>query len=764
MRSKLKNSFVLIALAFLFIALIGIISISTTKTTASADTTNRYKISFDYEFYTGTSSSSATVINASGTNVTVTDSIQLKESLYCETEFYLYGSNFTSIEETFLSGSYIGSNTINIETNSFTDSHEYTITDVSGATVAKGDEKNMQATLSDGSYTVKYVGKSDWVIKTNIRNHPRGIRLEVTFKLNIDNTTPTISGAATSSTEFYTNNAFTVTAFDSGSGVAGIYWKAPNTDTYSFTDSSSKKIEKGSVNGLYSFYAVDRVGKQSQVYYVNFDDTAPTLICSGATFGGTTNGEFTVIAMDNNKTIELYYRRDKGNWFLSQSERYTVSSSAEAGIYYFYAIDGCNNRSEELWVEVGGDIVGEFVKSDSDNSVYFTWERDSWTATLDGGNYTKGSWIRSEGKHTVVLSAGVANAVYTHTIDHYYVESISEATCTRGGQIEYNCVQCGDSYKTVSEELGHYYVASTVAPTCTDGGYTTYTCTRCGDNYTDNYTPKLGHNLVSSVVASQCTENGYTLYSCSRCDYEYRSGNTPATGHNYKETTYPATCTEGSYTLHECSRCGDSYKDNISQPLGHNFVEEEKPPTCTESGKIVYHCQVCDYEKEESNGSYPTGHDYSSIIVKEATCTDDGIRDNICDLCGETTETRIAAHGHSYEITEIQTKDGKTARTYTCRECGDSYTQELGNQYEEVTSYVEYLFEQYSPYMIWVFLATAGVWSIAIGVAIILAHKNEEKEKAKKMLVNYLIGLVVIFAILVACPYLIRGIAVLVTS
>jgi hypothetical protein len=33
--------------------------------------------------------------------------------------------------------------------------------------------------------------------------------------------------------------------------------------------------------------------------------------------------------------------------------------------------------------------------------------------------------------------------------------------------------------------------------------------------------------------------------------------------------------------------------------------------------------------------------------------------------------------------------------------------------------------------------ATAGVWSIAMGVAIIIAHKNEDKAKAKKMLVNY---------------------------
>ncbi len=63
----------------------------------------------------------------------------------------------------------------------------------------------------------------------------------------------------------------------------------------------------------------------------------------------------------------------------------------------------------------------------------------------------------------------------------------------------------------------------------------------------------------------------------------------------------------------------------------------------------------------------------------------------------------------------------------------------------------------------WVLLATAGLWSIAIGVAIIIATKNEDKAKAKKMLVNHLIGLVVIFVIVVACPYLVRGIAAFVT-
>ncbi len=65
--------------------------------------------------------------------------------------------------------------------------------------------------------------------------------------------------------------------------------------------------------------------------------------------------------------------------------------------------------------------------------------------------------------------------------------------------------------------------------------------------------------------------------------------------------------------------------------------------------------------------------------------------------------------------------------------------------------------------MWWVLLASAGIWSIVIGVMIAIAHKNEDKEKAKKMLVNYVIGLVVIAIIVVACPFLIRGISVLIT-
>ena len=45
-----------------------------------------------------------------------------------------------------------------------------------------------------------------------------------------------------------------------------------------------------------------------------------------------------------------------------------------------------------------------------------------------------------------------------------------------------------------------------------------------------------------------------------------------------------------------------------------------------------------------------------------------------------------------------------------------------------------------------------------------IAAKNEDKKKARKMIKNYVIGLVVIAVILVACPYLVKGIAALIAG
>lgn len=64
---------------------------------------------------------------------------------------------------------------------------------------------------------------------------------------------------------------------------------------------------------------------------------------------------------------------------------------------------------------------------------------------------------------------------------------------------------------------------------------------------------------------------------------------------------------------------------------------------------------------------------------------------------------------------------------------------------------------------VYVFIGTSGVWSLFMGISIILASRREEKEKAKRMLAAYGVGMVVIFGILIACPYLVKGIAAFIT-
>ena len=555
---------------------------------------------------------------------------------------YLTGSS-TSGTATLHDGGYVASSKLNFSTTLSKDT--LTLTTSEGKEVAKGTG-SLSTTVSDGKYIIKLnhfkesgAGYTMWKMNVN-----------VSCSFIVDTKAPTISGASTSTTGKYTNAAFTVRASDAGSGIKALYMKAPGASSYTQLSGTSKTISKGSANGRYAFYAKDNCNNNSATYYVNFDDIAPTLSVSGASFGETVAQGFTVTAKDSN-TVTLYYKYETDSWKAAGTS-YAVPDTAKDGVHYFYAVDKLGNRSEEYWVRfMAADPVGTFIKSNTDNTVYFTWEGNYWTATLDGKSYTKGTWIKTEGKHTIILSNGAGKSTsYPFSIEHYFVKG------------------------------------ETVPPTCSEQGYTEYKCSQCGESKKDDYTE--------------------------------------ANGHSYQMTT--------------------------------------KPATCTEMGETVYTCEVCGFEYKEE-GEYPSGHSYTTSITKSPTCTEEGQRHYRCDKCGYEYTASIPATGHDYRITDEQNEDGSTKRVYTCANCGDTYTQDLGNQTEMVTNYVEYLFEQYSPYMIWVFLATAGVWSIFMGIMIIIAHKHEEKEKAKKMLVNYLVGLVIIFGILVAAPYLVRGIAALVT-
>lgn len=473
-------------------------------------------------------------------------------------------------------------------------------------------------------------------------------------------------------------------------------------------------------------------------YRFTVDTTAPTNISKSDNVqinsGIQTTKSITYSATDEHLS-RLYYKSPSASYFSSTTNsQYIVEPTKNnSGTWNFYAVDSVGNKSETVQVHldcvppamtiangmsfgttVGDNITVTAYDNISSAKLYVKFESEEWFST--GSSYTIPNTERN-GRYYFYAEDGNGNRTETSWI----VLSTEEPA---GSLIK------SDTDNSISFVWNNEYWSATLD----------------GSNYTEGrlISNEGQHEIVLSNNAYKTKKYAFKIEHC----------------YKVVEKT-AATCFENGTIKYECSQCGDTYEET-EYANGHKYVISSTPSTCTECEHVTYTCSLCG-EKYEKEGNYPTGHSYIETVTVEPTCTTDGERKAVCEFCGDEYTTKINASGHTYEITDTSTKDGKTTRTYTCKDCGESYKQELGNQYEDVSNYVEYLFEQYSPYMWWVLLASAGVWSIAIGVMTAIAQKNEDKEKAKKMLINYVIGLVVIAVIVVACPYLIRGIAALIT-
>ena len=77
--------------------------------------------------------------------------------------------------------------------------------------------------------------------------------------------------------------------------------------------------------------------------------------------------------------------------------------------------------------------------------------------------------------------------------------------------------------------------------------------------------------------------------------------------------------TTQGYTLNVCKNCGDTYKSDFVDKIDHNYkYEVVKQPTCTEEGLGKYTCTECgdNYTKAISK----IDHNYEQKVVKP-TCT-----------------------------------------------------------------------------------------------------------------------------------------------
>ncbi|HIR39298.1 MAG TPA: hypothetical protein IAB90_02845 [Candidatus Coproplasma stercoripullorum] len=174
--------------------------------------------------------------------------------------------------------------------------------------------------------------------------------------------------------------------------------------------------------------------------------------------------------------------------------------------------------------------------------------------------------------------------------------------------------------------------------------------------------------LIASLLA--ITAAAFLVFGISACEAPHE--------HSFCEWTVVTapTCTEEGTEQRECD-CGEEETRTIAA-LGHDLVEHAaQEPTCTEPGWSAYQtCTRCDYTTYEELAA--TGrHNYESTVTTESTCTTDGVLTYTCTNCGDSYTEAITASGHDYEstVTAEATCTEEGVRTYTCANCGDSYTE-----------------------------------------------------------------------------------------
>jgi len=338
----------------------------------------------------------------------------------------------------------------------------------------------------------------------------------------------------------------------------------------------------------------------------------------------------------------------------------TVSDLSESGvtakIRYGNSADACTLVTPPSYTEEGQYTVYYAVTytykdaSMTENGVAYVWLHDESVKESEHPNPS----------HDPSLSADSAEHNYV------YLDTVAP-TCTTLGYDRYLCSICGAVDKRNYQNATGHAIQSIVIreADCEHEGKTLEICRNCGE-VKETLTPKGEHQYKTYKVAATCTASGYTVKECEICGERQITDITAVKGHSFVANVVAPTCTTGGQTQHTCEDCGESYSDSYTQPAGHDWDAGRKitDATCNGEGVIEYRCRSCNETYLEAVSA--KGHNPGP----KATCTED----QICKDCGAVIEK---AHGHDYEAAVTAptcTELGYT--TYTCKDCGKTYTSD----------------------------------------------------------------------------------------
>ncbi|MBO4428437.1 MAG: hypothetical protein J5832_00640 [Clostridia bacterium] len=204
---------------------------------------------------------------------------------------------------------------------------------------------------------------------------------------------------------------------------------------------------------------------------------------------------------------------------------------------------------------------------------------------------------------------------------------------------------------------------------------------------TTNISTVTTRTLVCNHMYGQKVYVGNTLnytQTCTICGDVKTGTDTPAHTHTYETVTIPSTCTTKGRTYQICTGCNNILDGSLVElPLApHTEARRVKShATCTENGITEVYCSVCGAHIRDEISEAATGHQYTLVTVP-STCKTHGYTVQTCSVCGyvlESSRQELPLLDHDAEwVTTIEptaTSEGK--KELICSRCGDVLDTEV---------------------------------------------------------------------------------------
>lgn len=789
----------------LIILIIPIILISFLKPKAFASTNYNYQVQFDYECYKIVNTSSSLI--SAGNSVSYIN-IPNNEGDNGELDIVLKG-NKNANKNILVNNDYINSTEITININTNYKTYYIYLYDGFKNEISSSKNKYLNAlSLAEDNYSVKIICNGPGIYLNNREYYY--YETICIFNFSIDITKPIINGASKSMNGKYVKNKINVSGDDYESGLDNIYMLEPGGTSYKLMGNSINF--SSSLNGLFSFYAVDKAGNISNIYYLNNDIKIPK--------GKLYDKEGKVLNLDKTNNSFYYKSSDDGSGiksiqYLKPNENYwevyqnqIIDNTYPIGLYQFRTIDKVGNTSDILsiyynYINPSGhfyDSNENIINNKKTNAEYFMFScEDNKNSQIymkynedDYQIYNNKTKLYKSGLYSfyIIDNCGNVSDIYTLEVDNEkpiiicdsFLYSITEIPFTisvndnNDYQLYYKSPSMEDYKKNdklyydikITDEIGKYYFYAI-----------------------DSFNNKsdivwiVFNNEKSDVQIKSIENSNQVFLTWTNPNYEvmvnsiqYHKGQILSEEGIYEVTiknefgnianlsfdiscfyvldcVVEANCIENGYTVYKCISCDKELYTNETSEGTHLYDQYYVEPTCTESGGIYNYCIKCGYGYM-SNIIAPLGHNYKTYIYDNPKCIVNGIRKYYCENCEKIEYEIINPLGHDfYKYKEIKKNNNKYL-VYKCERCGVEKQEKINDNFDILFDYVTEVLNIYFPYIISILIVTSSTWSIFMGIKIIVAKKNDEKEKAYKMIKNYIIGLIAIFILLGAFPYIIK--------